>query len=164
MGLFNKFNTSKNKAEQISKGLLGLLEMDFNDGEFTLNKKLWNHLTSYNLSIDNDSLSLRGDIYFNKHDISQMVNEFAEKLGVDGHGEGSWEENDNENLETFGSISRHWFLDENNNGKTAEWVTDDNNNYNYSRIVRIDCDKEDNDIGVEIKFTGWSDIKEYLKM
>ena len=162
MGIFSKILGNKDKVDTAPKGLKELSEIELKDGEFTLSEKLWNHLTRYKLRTSDDILWLNGDNYFKTKDVSQIINELTAQFGVDGHGDGNWTNQDNEDLVTFGSISRNWYLDENNNGKPAEWVNDESNNYDFARLIRIDCDKEDSEVGVELQFTGWSKIKEYL--
>lgn len=169
MGLFSKLMGDSKETAQPTKGIKELLEIELQDGEFTLPFKLWGHLTRYKLQKVNNNLWINGNKYFKIQDVSQMINDFVAKFGIDGHGDGNWTNEDNEFFDLDLGISRNWYFDENFNGKPIDWVLDDNNKYDYQRTISINCEKSkvtqfsNDEIGVEVSFTGWSDIKEYLK-
>jgi len=162
MGLFSKLMSNKKETSQTTEGLQELIKIDLTDGEFTFPEKFWGHISRYLFRKENNTLWLNGDKYFSNEIALQIINEFADKFGLDGHGCGKWSKQDEEDLKTFGSISRNWYFDKDFNGKPAEWITVENNNYDYNRMIRIDFDKNDDEVGVEIQLTGWNELKDYL--
>lgn len=156
MGLFSR----KKKNDNVSYLNL-LLEFELKDGEFILPKKLWNCVTSYYLNTEKNLLILKGGKYFEIDDISILFNEMFNNLGIDSNGDEGWSDEETQNVNNFGDVSRDWYLDENLNTKPAKWVTEDDNISKISKQILLSCDTKDE--GIEIMFTGWDEIKEFIK-
>jgi len=155
MGLF-----SRKKKEIEIFNWNDLSELDLKDGEYTLPKKLWNSISSYTFKEEEDKLILVGSKYFEINDISSMFNDFYYKFGVDGHGDAGWSDNEKDDINNFGDISRDWYFDIDFNSKPAKWATENDNFSKITNQILLNCDtKED---GIEIIFVGWKKIKEQL--
>lgn len=157
MGLFSKKKNVRNNT------LNTLVNLDFLEGEFSLDSKLWESVSSYNYEPEEDVLVLKTDAKYTLEGFKYAVNDFVSVFGVDGFGDEFWEEQDLSNIVENEETSRSWYFDDNMNKKSATWATTEGNWETLSALIILSCDNsEDETQGLNISFKGWTKIKEFM--